>query len=177
MKLQKFTALLFALLFTALINVVAFAQTEEAKPQAEANAKAAPAAASSLLDRPSPLIGAWDMTIDLKLQGNGFKGVYTFTGDSVLLADEPGGAFETTGHGNWTRTSFSTANYTFIAFLGSASGAHTATIKVIGTATVSPDQKTWEGPGKIIVTTPSGTVLFQDEGTFKGKRIAVESLN
>ncbi|MBL8168405.1 MAG: hypothetical protein JNJ50_09640 [Acidobacteria bacterium] len=173
MKLQKFTAILFALMFMAFINVAAFAQTKGAELESEPKITSG----FPFLDRPSPLIGAWELTIDLKKQGNGFKGLYTFTGDGIMLADEPGGAFETTGHGNWTRISLNTANYTFLAYLGSPNGAHTATIKVVGSLIVGSDQKTWEGPGKLTVTAPNGTVIFQDEGTFKGKRIVVESLN
>lgn len=173
MKLQKFTAIVFVLMFMAFINVAVFAQTENAKSKTN-SVSGSP---FPFLDRPSPLIGAWELSIDLKLQGSGFKGLYTFTGDGVMLADEPGGAFETTGHGSWTRTSLNTANYTFLAYLGSTNGAHTATIKVIGSLTVSSDQKTWEGPGKVIVSTPSGTVIFQDDGVFKAKRVAVEPLN
>lgn len=173
MKLQKFTAILFALMFMAFINVAAFAQTKGAELESEPKITSG----FPFLDRPSPLIGAWELTIDLKKQGNGFKGLYTFTGDGIMLADEPGGAFETTGHGNWTRTSLNTANYTFLAYLGSTNGAHTATIKVIGSLIVSSDQKTWEGPGKVIVSAPSGAVIFQDDGIFKARRIAVELLN
>jgi len=173
MKSQKLITLLFALILTALSSGATLAQTET-----EAVTSRAAVANDSFPfpDRRALPTGAWDVTINTAIQGGPFKALYTFTGDGVMLADEPGGAFETTGHGNWVRNG-NRFDYTFIAYIGSANSALTAIIKVSGSVNLAADLKSWEGPGKLTVTAPNGAVLFQDQGTFKGARIAVEPLN
>ena len=170
MKSQKLITLLFALILTALCSGAALAQTE---PETVAPQAAVPNDSFPFPDRRALPTGAWDVTINTAIQGGPFKALFTFTGDGVVLADEPGGAFETTGHGNWVRNG-NRFDYTFIAFIGSTNSALTAIIKVSGSVNLSADAKSWDGPGKLTVTAPNGTVLFQDQGTFKATRIAVE---
>ncbi len=173
MKLQKtFLALLIA---CALLFI-----TSPARAQAEAEAEAAPQTESHRHDdrrdnRPLPT-GAWEVLGNTALQGD-FKALLTFSGDGIVLADEHGGAFETTGHGNWKRIGYRTFAYTFIAYISSANSQLTAKIKVSGTLTLSRDLKRWEGPAKVEVFDPKDNVIFADKGTFKSKRIEIESVD
>lgn len=125
-------------------------------------------------NRPLPT-GAWQVLGNTKLQGD-FRGLLTFSSDGIVLADEHGGAFETTGHGNWKRIGWRSFAYTFIAYIGSANSQLTAVIKVSGTLTLSRDLRSWDGPFKIDVLNPRGDRLFTDNGTFQGKRIAIEEV-
>lgn len=172
MKLQKLTIILFALFLTALANGAALAQSETgAAPERKLSASPFP-----FLDRRPLPTGAWEALGNTAIQGN-FKALLTFTADGVVLADEPGGAFETTGHGNWIRLGANSFGYTFIAYIGSANAGLVATIKVSGSLSLGDEIKTWEGPFKLTVTATNGTVIFQDQGTFKAARIAVEPVN
>lgn len=122
--------------------------------------------------RPLPT-GAWEVFGNTKLQGD-FKALLTFSGDGIVLADEHGGAFETTGHGNWKRIGYRSFAYTFIAYIGSANSELTAVIKVSGTLTLSRDLNRWEGPFTLDVLDPKGNKIFTDDGTFQSKRIGIE---
>lgn len=170
MKLQKtFFALCLACAMLFLASPARAQAEAEAVPQAEHHQ-------NDRRDNRLLPIGAWEVLGNTKLQGD-FKGLLTFSSDGTVLADEHGGAFETTGHGNWKRIGWRTFAYTFIAYIGSANSQLTAVIKVSGTLTLSRDLKSWEGPFKIDVLNPKGDKLFTDNGTFKGKRIDIEPLN
>lgn len=167
MKLQN---MFFALFFACALLVIA----SPARAQAEAEA-AAQIESNRHDDRPLPT-GAWEVLGNTALQGD-FKALLTFSGDGIVLADEHGGAFETTGHGNWKRIGYRTFAYTFIAYIGSANSQLTAKIKVSGTLTLSHNLKRWEGPFKLEVFDPKDNVIFADNGTFKSKRIGIESVD
>lgn len=170
MKLQNlFFALFFACVLFFTTSPVQ-AQTEtEAVPQPEHSRH------DDRRDNSLKPTGAWQLLGNTKLQGD-FKGLMTFGSDGTMLADEHGGAFETTGHGNWKRIGWRTFAYTFIAYIGSANSQLTAVIKVSGTLTLSRDQKSWNGPFKIDVLSPKGDKLFSDNGTFQGTRIKIEDI-
>ena len=171
--LMKLHHLFFALCFAcALFFTVrpAQAQTEtEAVPQPETNRHE-----DRRDNRPLPT-GAWEVLIHTDLQGD-FKGLLTFSSDGTVLADEHGGAFETTGHGNWKRIGWRTFAYTFIAYIGSENSELTAVLKVSGRLTLSRDLRSWNGPFKIDVFDPKGNKIFVDNGTFQGKRITIEDV-
>ncbi len=122
------------------------------------------------------LTGAWRVEAATQLQGTALA-FLTFTSDGIVLADEPSGGFETTGHGNWVATGGSGVAYTFQAYVGSPSGQISASIKVVGTLQFNALQDKWSGPFKVEVFDPSGNLLFSDRGTFRGTRIQIESLN
>ena len=171
MKLQKTFLSLFIACALLVIASPARAQAEaEAAAQTESNRHD-----DRRDNRPLPT-GAWEVLGNTALQGD-FKALLTFSGDGIVLADEHGGAFETTGHGNWKRIGYRTFAYTFIAYIGSANSQLTAKIKVSGALTLSRDLKRWEGPFKLEVFDPKDNVIFADNGTFKSKRIGIESVD
>src|SRR5262249_1180852 len=101
MKPQKLAILSFTLILTALSSGAALAQSEGLTTPDRSTA----ASPFPFLDHLPAPTGAWEALGATAAQGD-FKALLTFTSDGVVLADEPGGAFETTGHGNWTRNGY-----------------------------------------------------------------------
>ena len=121
------------------------------------------------------LPGSWTVVGETPAQGQ-FKALITFDSDGNIIADEPS-AFETAGHGSWALSDANQAAYTFVAFIGSATGAFTGSIKVVGTLQLDAAQVKWSGPFRVDVSDPGGNLVFTDSGTLTGTRIQVESLN
>ena len=119
------------------------------------------------------VVGAWLVKGNTAIQGQ-FNVLMTFHSDGTMSADEPS-AYETAGHGTWTKRGPSQYAYTFLAFIGSASGAYSGWIKVVGT--VDLGRHGWDGPFRVDVKDPGGNTLFTDSGTFNGRPITVERLN
>lgn len=173
-KLMKLQHIFFALFFACVLFFSVRptqAQTEtEAMPQSEASRQA-----EHRDTGPLPT-GAWEAVFSTKLQGDS-PGLLTFASDGTVLADEPGGAFETTGHGNWKRIGPRTFAFTFIAYIGSANSQLTAKIKVSGVVTLSRNQRSFDGHFKVDVFDPKGNKIFADNGTLAGKRIGIEEID
>ena len=89
------------------------------------------------------------MDVTVVKQDAQFPSLMTFTSDGFVLADEPPMPFETTGHGAWVATGPDSADFTFVALIGSESGALSATLKVTGSLKMDAAADTWEGPFKI----------------------------
>ena len=121
------------------------------------------------------LPGSWEVAGETPAQGQ-FRALITFTSDGSLIANEPS-AFETAGHGSWTTTEANQVAYTFVAFIGSATGEFSGSIKVVGTLQVDATQAKWSGPFRVDVSDPNGNLVFTDSGTLSGSRIQIESLN
>lgn len=133
--------------------------------------------------RHAPLIGqklpgAWSVEVTTGSQGT-WSSLMTFTSDGTMLADEPPGPGETTGHGNWVPQGRNGARFTFRAFLAVelAPGVVTSDLKVVGEPEYDSASDTWTGPFKIQIFDPEGNPVFEDTGTFKGTRIPVEHLH
>jgi hypothetical protein len=101
----------------------------------------------------------------------------TFTTDGSVLADEPPAPGETTGHGNWIRRSHGEVGFTFVSLRADPNGLYAGKLKVVGTLQREADNDTWSGPFKITVLDASDQLAFDDTGTFKLTRIAVEPLD
>jgi hypothetical protein len=126
--------------------------------------------------RLTKLTGSWQMETTVVQQATTFPALLTFTSDGIVIADEPPSPFETSGHGNWIATGPDTANFTFLALIGSAEGPLSATIKVIGSLHYDASADTWAGPFTVQVTDAQGGEVLADRGTFQGTRIAVETV-
>lgn len=123
------------------------------------------------------IVGSWLVTTTVVKQASTFPSLLTFTGDGIVLADETPSLYETTGHGAWEATGKDSANFTFIALIGSESGALSVQLKVIGSLVYNAAADTWQGPFTIRITDADGAEVLVDEGTFDAVRIAVESLD
>lgn len=123
------------------------------------------------------LVGSWQARTIATKQGVSFPALLTFTGDGIVLADEPPGAFDTAGHGAWAATGPDSANFTFLALVGGETGVLSATMKVVGAVRYDAGTDTWRGPFRIQVVDANGNETLTDDGTFDATRIAVESLN
>lgn len=134
-------------------------------------ATAAPATTDTL----DQLVGSWAVEVTVVQQDAVFPSLMTFTSDGIVLADEPPMPFETTGHGAWVATSADSADYTFVALIGSESGALSAQITVTGSLQLDAAADTWAGPFNIQVVDADGAEILADTGTFAGTRIAVET--
>jgi hypothetical protein len=135
-------------------------------------------AQSDEVNRLHKLAGAWSVVTTVEIAQLSFPTLITFTSDGIVLADEPGDAFETTGHGNWVATGPGEAAFTFLALVGGGPGGNvSATYKVVGKLGFDAHADNWSGPFKIQVLDPDGNELFADRGTFTGTRIAVETLD
>lgn len=121
------------------------------------------------------LVGSWAVEVTVVKQNAMFPSLVTFTGDGLVLADEPPSPFETTGHGAWVGTGPDSADYTFVALIGSETGALSATLKVAGSLRFDAAADTWQGPFQIQVVDASGAEILADDGIFAGVRITVES--
>jgi hypothetical protein len=122
------------------------------------------------------LPGSWHSVVTTPNQGS-FPGLITFNSDGGVTATESPGPFESPAHGNWERRGRDVA-YTFFALFGTAAGAgHNAgSLKVVGTLHFDARNGGWTGPFRIQVFTPTGAVIFSDEGTIALTRIEIESL-
>lgn len=127
--------------------------------------------------RLAKLVGSWQVETTVVQLAVTFPALFTFTSDGILITDEPPTPFETSGHGNWVATGPATADFTFLALIGSAEGALSATLKVVGSLQYEGSNDTWAGPFTIQVTDATGTEILADQGTFKGTRIAIEQAN
>jgi hypothetical protein len=127
--------------------------------------------------RMAKLVGAWQVETTVVNQGTTFPALLTFTSDGIVLADEPPSPFETTGHGAWAATGPDSADFTFVALIGSEEGPLSATIKVVGSLQYDALADTWNGPFKVRVVDASGAELLADDGTFDATRIKAESLD
>ena len=134
-------------------------------------ATAAPATPDTL----DQVVGSWAVEVTVVQQDAVFPALITFTSDGIVLADKPPSPFETTGHGAWVATGPDSADYTFVALIGSESGALSAKIKVTGSLQLDAAADTWAGPFKIQIVDADGAEVMTDEGTFAGTRIAVET--
>ena len=115
-------------------------------------ATAAPAKTGTL----DQLVGSWAVEVTVVKQDAVFPALITFTSDGIVLTDEPPSPFETTGHGAWVATGPDSADYTFVALIGSESGALSAKIKVTGSLKMDAAADTWAGPFKIQVVDADG---------------------
>ena len=130
------------------------------------------------INRLQKLAGAWSVEVTVEIQQITFPGLLTFTSDGIVLGDEPGAPFETTAHGNWIATGPREAAFTFVALVGGGPGGNvSATAKIVGKLEFDARTDNWRGPFKIQVFDPDGNELFADRGTFRGTRIAVETLD
>lgn len=120
------------------------------------------------------LVGSWQVETTVVKQAAAFPSLFTFTDDGIVIADEPPSPFETSGHGNWVATGADTADFTFLALIGSAEGPLASTIKVVGSVNYDSNADTWDGPFIVRVTDAEGAELLLDQGTFQGTRIAIE---
>ena len=120
------------------------------------------------------LAGSWAVTGQTALQGT-FYALMTFNSDGTVIADEPS-AYETAGHGAWQEIGHGQIGYTFVALIGSSTGAFTGSIKVVGTLQLDSNHRGWTGPFRVEVFDPNGTLVFSDNGTFKGSPVKVEAL-
>lgn len=132
-------------------------------------------AAVNTNQRLSKLVGSWQVETMVVQQAATFPALLTFTSDGIVIADEPPSPFETSGHGNWVATGPDTADFTFLALIGSAEGPLSAMLKVVGSLTYDSVTDTWQGPFTIQVVDAAGAEILTDEGAFTGARIAVES--
>jgi hypothetical protein len=128
-------------------------------------------------NRNEKLLGSWNVEVTTVAQGSTFPALLTFTADGSVIADEPPSPFETSGHGNWVKRGDHQVAYTFVSLIGSAEGPLSAKLKVVGTLTFDGQEHGWQGPFKIDVLDPDGTITFTDHGTFTLTRIEVESLD
>lgn len=131
------------------------------------------AASSVPLDE---LVGAWQVEASAEQQKVDFPALLSFTQDGIVLGDEPPSPFETTAHGNWNATSADTADFTFVALVGSQDGALSARLKVVGTLTIDAVDDTWKGFFQIEVADPEGNAILVDRGVLNASRIAVEPI-
>jgi hypothetical protein len=121
------------------------------------------------------LVGSWKVSVTVVKQDATFPGLLTFTSDGIVLADEPPSPFETTGHGAWEATGKDSADFTFVALIGSESGTLSATVKVMGSLVYDAGTDTWQGPFTIRITDADGAEVLADDGTFDATRIVVEA--
>jgi hypothetical protein len=150
-------------------KITAFSYTLNDETLAKLQASAPP--------RLEELIGSWHAETTVLKQGATFPALLTFTGDGIVIADEPPSPFETSGHGNWVVTSPQAASFTFLALIGSKEGPLSATIKVVGTLQYDANTDTWNGPFKVQVVDADGKEVLADTGTFKATRIAIEKID
>ena len=121
------------------------------------------------------LVGSWLVTTTVVKQDATFPSLLTFTSDGIVLADETPSLYETTGHGAWETIGKDRANFTFVAFIGSESGALSVTLKVLGSLVYDADADTWQGPFTIRITDADGAEVLVDDGTFDATRITIEA--
>ena len=119
------------------------------------------------------IVGSWLVTTTVVKQGSTFPSLLTFTGDGIVLADETPALYETTGHGAWEATGKDSANFTFIALVGSESGALSVQFKVMGSLVYDSAADTWGGPFTIRITDADGAEVAVDTGTMDAVRIGV----
>lgn len=166
MRNQWLLGRVIALLLCLTLSVVACVQPLAiASPSLQAN------------QRLAKLVGSWQVETTVVQQAVTFPALLTFTSDGIVIADEPPSPFETSGHGNWIATGPDTANFTFLALIGSADGPLSATIKVVGSLHYKASTDTWAGPFMIQVVDAKGDEILADRGTFNATRIAVEPLS
>jgi hypothetical protein len=127
------------------------------------------------------LYGSWNvevMTVN-QPQADGshkFPALLSFGAEGVVIADEPPGPGETSGHGNWITNDDGTVSFTFTA-LFSEEGAYSGKLKVVGKLQYNSEADTWQGPFKIDAYDADDKVVGGDTGTFDLARMAVESLD
>lgn len=138
---------------------------------------ASPSSQSGAGGQLAKLVGSWQAVTTTVKQGMVFPSLLTFTGDGIVLANEPPGPFDTPGHGVWVSTGPDSANYTFLALVGGEAGVLTATMKIVGAVRYDAGADTWRGPFKIQIVDTNGSETLADDGTFDATRIAVESLD
>ena len=122
------------------------------------------------------LLGSWEVAVTTATQGT-FPALLTFTADGSVIAAEPPGPFESSGHGTWAGRDDGAVAYTFVALFGDQSGKSAGKLKVIGTLQFDAPTASWLGPFRIDVFDASGQVTSADRGTFRLARIAVEPLD
>jgi hypothetical protein len=128
------------------------------------------------------LYGSWNvvvMTVNHTTADGGhtFPALLTFGDEGNVMADEPPGPGETSGHGNWINNDDGTVSYTFIALFSGDEGAYAGKLKVVGTLQYDSAADTWQGPFKIDIFDADDKVVAGDTGTFDMARMAVESLD
>ena len=133
-------------------------------------------AQSGASNRAHRLVGAWSVEVNAEILG-AFPALLSFTSDGILLTEDPPVPFETTGHGNWVATGPNEAAFTFLLLVGSEAGPLSATWKIIGKLQFDRQTDNWSGPVKILGFDPDGNEFFADRGTFRGTRIAIETLD
>lgn len=127
------------------------------------------------------LFGSWNvevMTVN-QPQADGshkFPALVTFGDEGSVIAVEPPGPGETSGHGNWISNDDGTVSFTFIA-LFSEEGAYAGKLKVVGSLQYDSGTDSWQGPFKIDIFDADDKVVAGDTGTFDMARMAVETLD
>lgn len=121
------------------------------------------------------IVGSWLVTTTAIKQNVTFPALLTFTGDGILLADEPPALYETTGHGAWAATGKDSADFTFLSLVGSESGTLSAVMKVAGSLAYAAATDTWQGSFTYRVTDADGAEVMVDTGTMDAVRIGVEA--
>lgn len=121
------------------------------------------------------IVGSWLVTTTAAKQNVTFPALLTFTGDGIVLADEPPALYETTGHGAWTAAGIDGADFTFVSLVGSESGALSAVMKVAGSLVYDAAADTWQGTFTYRFTDAGGAEVAVDEGTMDAVRIGVEA--
>jgi len=122
------------------------------------------------------LIGSWEVEIATSEHGTG-RGLMSFTGDGIVLADEEPLPFETAAHGNWMATGPLEAAYTFVGLIGNAEGKPGSRLKLVGALTYDAGADRWRGPFQIEGVDAGGQRFLAEHGTLSGTRIAVERLS
>ncbi len=165
---------IFAAVFAAVILVVAACLLSAPGPALAASSTLTTYQTGAQGELPE-IVGSWLVTTTAAKQNVTFPALLTFTGDGIVLADEPPALYETTGHGAWAATGKDSADFTFISLVGSESGALSATMKIVGSLTYAADADTWQGTFTYRVTDADGAEVAVDEGTMDAVRIGVEA--
>ena len=122
------------------------------------------------------LLGSWNAEVVVKIQAATFPALLTFSPGGGLIADEPPGPGETSGHGNWVSTGESEIRFTFVSLFSGEGGAYAGKLKVVGTLKFDASSQTWSGPFKIDGVDAKDVATFSDTGTFDLTRIEIRSL-
>lgn|GEM_PF-6626464 len=106
------------------------------------------------------ITGAWNVEATTNNQGQSFSGLITFFADGIMIANEPPGPGETTGHGNWISTGDDTIAYTFVSMVGDPGGK----LKVVGTLQYKAVLKTGADPSRSTYLIPAVQFLSKTPG-------------
>ncbi len=138
----------------------------------------APAAPTSTEEK---IAGTWIAECKADVQKKQFPVLFTFTTDGSLLGST-GTPAQSTAHGTWVRGRSGEIGFTFVVLMSDPkspdpTGQYAGRFTCVGTLQRDAGSDTWSGPFKTTVFDANGQVFFNETGTFKLTRIAVEPLN